>query len=1041
MTLLLSIYLLVWRKTAGTTAFVILISGFSLWSLGCGFESSPTPFQSTTIGPFVNYAGMMIVATAYFAFTLRYTGKGKYLKFGIQLILTLIPLLTILLMGIQKGLDHLLPTLIRTQVIESFAYRIDPEFTHRFALAYASTLLTLGTLLLMRLLVLYRGRSRGQALMIIIGVIVPWIGNLPNTRWTPSSLPDMTLPAFAITITTITIALFHYQLLDIVPTHREKIPESNGRTNLQDPSAARRDIADFVPSPEDKYHILFEYTDEPIFLTTLDGKILDCNQATYTYFDYHEPELIGKSLNEILTLESPSSDVITKARRNGYTILEGTGKTKIKETSPIEIRTRVISTAGRQLILIHTRDITGSKKIERSLLESQQKSRAFYDISRSWVEIDNIPDLLQSVADSVAEALPADRATIITINPNKDQITHYIRGGENKDLIRYTSLQELNEGLTGWVMRTGKIALSPKDRPDVRESLKVQKRRANTHSGSVLVVPLTFRDRVLGTITAINSPDQPNFNRIDAELMQAIANQLAISIENTTLFNEANRRIQESETLLRTGPVVTATLQQDETIKRILEQLANVIPYDSASVQLLIDGYLEIVGGRGWEDPKAVIGIRFPVPAENPNTLVIQHRKAQIFGDVSATYSSFLTEPHSHINSWLGVPLIVNQQIIGMLALDSVQTNFFTENHARQATVFADQVAVAIQNARLYTTERQRVDELDALRATMADISAELELPILLETILERAISLLNASGGDLGIYDRANQKITITASRNMGKDFSGVQMVLGEGAMGKAAESLQPVIIEDYTHWIDKSPQYQSGPWQSVIAVPLLIGGRLVGAIGIVDSNPNRKFSTSDQRLLHLFGQQAAIAIQNAQLHAEVQRLAITDSLTGLYNRRGLFELGQRELERARRNNHPLAAVMLDIDHFKRINDTYSHAVGDQVLKILAKRCKANLRDLDILGRYGGEEFAILLPDTDQQEAQQIAERLRQNMNTKPVKTDKGQIELTISLGVAFANREIPDMAILLDWADTAMYRAKQAGRNRVEIQEVLCP
>jgi diguanylate cyclase (GGDEF)-like protein len=125
----------------------------------------------------------------------------------------------------------------------------------------------------------------------------------------------------------------------------------------------------------------------------------------------------------------------------------------------------------------------------------------------------------------------------------------------------------------------------------------------------------------------------------------------------------------------------------------------------------------------------------------------------------------------------------------------------------------------------------------------------------------------------------------------------------------------------------------------------------------------------------------------------------------------------------------------MLDIDHFKRVNDTFGHATGDQVLRAVARRCKFTIRDFDILGRYGGEEFAILLPETNLSAGQMVAERLRKEVATAPIDTDREALRITISLGVAKASNETSNLSVLLDHADTAMYAAKQSGRNRVMV------
>jgi diguanylate cyclase (GGDEF)-like protein len=193
--------------------------------------------------------------------------------------------------------------------------------------------------------------------------------------------------------------------------------------------------------------------------------------------------------------------------------------------------------------------------------------------------------------------------------------------------------------------------------------------------------------------------------------------------------------------------------------------------------------------------------------------------------------------------------------------------------------------------------------------------------------------------------------------------------------------------------------------------------------------------FSESDLDFAVGLARQAAIAIENARLYNQMQHLAITDTLTGVYNRRGLLEHGQREINRALRSDRPLAVIMLDIDNFKQVNDSYSHAAGDQVLQALALLCQENLREVDIIGRYGGEEFAILLPETDGDGAYLVAQRLRQSAAETSIPTQHGEISITVSVGIACTQGEISNLAVLLDMADTAMYEAKRAGRNLVRL------
>jgi diguanylate cyclase (GGDEF)-like protein len=171
--------------------------------------------------------------------------------------------------------------------------------------------------------------------------------------------------------------------------------------------------------------------------------------------------------------------------------------------------------------------------------------------------------------------------------------------------------------------------------------------------------------------------------------------------------------------------------------------------------------------------------------------------------------------------------------------------------------------------------------------------------------------------------------------------------------------------------------------------------------------------------------------ALENAL--QEVQRLAITDYLTSLYNRRHFSKVGEGEFQRARRYRRSLSAIMLDIDHFKRVNDTYGHTVGDQILQGVAESCLQELRGVDVVGRYGGDEFIILLPENDLAAAEQVAERLRKSIAKRRFNTPRGPAKVTASLGVAAMDGDSPTLETLLSRADQALYGAKQSGRNRV--------
>lgn len=216
-------------------------------------------------------------------------------------------------------------------------------------------------------------------------------------------------------------------------------------------------------------------------------------------------------------------------------------------------------------------------------------------------------------------------------------------------------------------------------------------------------------------------------------------------------------------------------------------------------------------------------------------------------------------------------------------------------------------------------------------------------------------------------------------------------------------------------------------------LCIPLHVGNRLLGSLHLLTAE-TASIEVNRSEFYAAVAQQLSAAIERTSLFEEIQQLAITDPLTGLFNRRHFDYLAERELRRAQRMKRTLAIIMMDLDHFKKVNDLYGHLTGDRVLKGIAERCKNTLRELDILARYGGEEFVILLPECDFERALQVAERLRTTISDKPFTTERDLIWVTASLGVSAlpAGSEKTLMELVRE-ADLSLYHAKSAGRNKV--------
>jgi diguanylate cyclase (GGDEF)-like protein/PAS domain S-box-containing protein len=334
----------------------------------------------------------------------------------------------------------------------------------------------------------------------------------------------------------------------------------------------------------------------------------------------------------------------------------------------------------------------------------------------------------------------------------------------------------------------------------------------------------------------------------------------------------------------------------------------------------------------------------------------------------------------------------------------------------------------AIKLAEMEAEQHNR--QLSALHTATRALLTTLDSETLLGQILDAAIVAVPvAKKGTLHLIARDTGQLELRAS--VGYSDPRIKKFTFAGASGYVAQAVRerrPLLHADHN---GRRVTSQSGSFpdssdvRSAIVAPLVLQERVLGAISLESSSPSA-FTNADLNLLVSFAATATNVIHNAELHAEVQKLALTDALTGLYNRRGFYELGQREIERSFRFKHPLTAIMMDVDNFKLINDQYGHATGDQVLRSIAAISSKMLRKVDIIGRYGGDEFIILLPETHIRLGSLVAERLQRGIAALQLPNGGNLLRISISMGVSGLTTEVTDLDTLIHRADLAMYAAR---------------
>jgi len=523
---------------------------------------------------------------------------------------------------------------------------------------------------------------------------------------------------------------------------------------------------------------------------------------------------------------------------------------------------------------------------------------------------------------------------------------------------------------------------------------------------------------------------------MSAAVKETPVEQRLKELESTV--EELKRELKLQKDLLKATSRISSSLSLSQVITNVLDSVHEIVGSKRTAFFLLEKGTDEIVlvGGRGF-GIDAIKEVRYKVGEGIVGKAFKSGRVETVTGEkVSGWLKGFEGEVKE--SSWVvAIPLVADKTVLGVLCVEGDESSKLPlESATPSVKILAESASAAVRNARLYEDLNARTEQLATLYEIGSALTSVLNLDRVLNLIVDSVTRLIGAEICSIMLLDPTKRYLRIRVAKGLPKSVVEKTVIkVGESISGWVAKHGRPLLIKDIeSHPLFKKKSDSKYTTKSLLSVPLKAKDEVIGVLNVNNKLPKGSvFVEEDANLLMLFATQAAIAIENAHLYEEVERLAITDGLTGLYQHRYFQEKLENEIRRGLRYNHPTSLLMIDIDHFKLLNDTYGHQVGDEVLKRLAEIFKSRAREHDTVARYGGEEFAIILPVTPKEGALSAAERLRKSIEATQFDVDGYSLRITVSIGVASCPQDARTREELIGKADKALYAAKRSGRNAV--------
>ncbi len=681
------------------------------------------------------------------------------------------------------------------------------------------------------------------------------------------------------------------------------------------------------------------------------------------------------------------------------------------------------------------RDIT-QQEIERVAHERRDRElEAERQVALAVSEGQDLKQVLQLALDQASACTSADAGAIYLADDAQTELTLAVSRNLPDDYIRRIQQFRFGEGITGRSANERKILIVPnmEEEPAARPVVN------QLNLLSKISVPLIAQDRVVGVLN-VNGRKIQQFGESEAEILRAIASNVAMAIDHARLFESMEQRIQARTTELaalnRIAQAGTQSLELDAVLNATLCEVTDTLQVQGGWISLL-DHATSLLNVR------AHVGI--------PNDAHIAHLSQQIgtglsgqtvldgtahaisLGESNLPWREQMME--CGIQSLCGVPLIATGHTVGVLGLASDRKDRFGEAELRWLAAVGNTIGFALRNAQLYASVERQVIQLATLREIDRTLNSTLELAPMMEIILSSIAQVVPFDYA--AVYLLEGTKMRAVAGR--GIEFGDLSEIIFETnsdlAFAEMAREHKPIILNDLTpavhHW-SKIPKLRTV--RAWMGTPLIARQAIIGQISLYSAMPDL-YTDDDADWMRAFSNLAAVAIANARLRAELNEQARHDSLTQVLNHGAFIDELRTVCHQSLNLAEPLALIMFDLDNFKQYNDTYGHVIGDTVLALTAQTIRQHIKQRDFVGRWGGEEFGIAMPRTDQAHAVGVAQRIRKTLAEIHIDNGHGLVipSPTASQGIASLGETIRDVDDLIDQADRALYRAKNHGRDQI--------